>query len=100
MKNKIPLFTILFLIAIFTITAYGEKVTLTIIGDNVLQINQKNPLIRADVLVEKYDPQHGNYFMYVIDQSTGEILKNKQIFLQDRQDRIWDNAPFGHYQAF
>jgi len=89
MKNKIPLFTILVLIAIFTIPAYGEKVSLNIVGDNVLQINQTNPLIRADVVVEKFDPQNGGYFMQVIDQSTGEILKNSQIFLQDRQDKVW-----------
>jgi len=82
-------FAILALIAIFTIPAFGEKVSMNIVGDDVLQINQTNPLIRADVLIEKYNPQNGNYFMRVIDQSTGEILKDSQIFLQDRQDRVW-----------
>jgi len=89
MKNILAVFAILVLIASFTIPAFGEKVTLNIIGDNVLQINQTNPLIRADVLVEKFDPRNGNYFMQVIDQSTGEILKDTTIFLQNRQGKVW-----------
>ena len=89
MKNILAILAILVLIASFTIPVFGEKVSLTIVGDNVLQINQTSPLIRGDVLVEKYNPQNGNYFMKVTDQSTGEILKDSQIFLQDRQNRNW-----------
>ena len=55
------------------------KITVTIIGEAVIILDSDKRMIRANVEIENYDHRDGNYFMKVVDSSTGKIIKESKV---------------------
>jgi len=73
--------------------AYSSEdtiITVTLVGDSVISLDSKNQIIRAIVEIENYDPGDGHYFMKVVNTSTGEELKESEIFLRYFKSDIWN----------
>jgi len=75
---------------------YGAEelpiITIDFITGNVIDLDKSPQMIRADVLIQNYNPQDGYHFMQVIRLSDGEIIKNSEIFpnvIGGDVDNLW-----------
>ena len=50
------------------------------ISGNIIDLDKSPLLIRVDIQIQNYNPQHGYHFMQVTKVSDGEIIKNTEIF--------------------
>ncbi len=46
-------------------------------------------MIRADIQIENYDPQHGYHFMEISRISDGEIIKTTEVLPKIIVDNLW-----------
>ena len=65
------------------------KITVTIIGDSVINLDSSNKLLRANVEIENYNPQEGYYYMQIVHTQTGTIIKESEIFPKYYADQLW-----------
>ena len=72
---------------------YGAEelpiITIDFISGNVIDLDKSPQMIRAEVQIQNYDPQHGYHFMQVIRLSNGEIIKDTEIFPIIIDDDLW-----------
>jgi len=81
-KLILGLFSVLVLLQAYQV--YGAEelpiITIDFITGNVIDLDNSPQIIRADVQIQNYNPQHGYHFMQVIRLSDGEIIKDTEIF--------------------
>ncbi len=75
---------------------YGAEelpiITIDFITGNVIDLDNSPQMIRADVLIQNYNPQDGYTYMQVTRVSDGEIIKNTEIFpnvVAGDVDNLW-----------
>jgi len=73
-------------------TAYSSEdtiITVTMVGDSVISLDSKNQIIRANVEIENFNPSDGHYFMKIVNTSTGEEIKESEIFPKYKKSQMW-----------
>ena len=65
--------------------AYGDEELLPIItmnytSGNVIDLDESPQMIRAEIQIQNYNPQHGYHYMEITGVSDEEIVKNTEIF--------------------
>jgi len=63
---------------------YGDEelpiITIDFISGNMIDLDESPQMIRAEVLIQNYNPQDGYTFMEITRASDGEIIKDTEIF--------------------
>ncbi len=81
-KLILGLFSVLVLLQTYQV--YGAEelpiITIDFISGNVIDLDKSPQMLRADVLIQNYNPQDGYTYMQVTRVSDGEIIKNTEIF--------------------
>lgn len=54
-------------------------ITITFVSGDVIDLDENPQMIRADVEIQNYDPQHGYHYMEILRLSDNEIIKNTEI---------------------
>lgn len=54
-------------------------ITVTFVSGDVIDLDENPQMIRADVKIQNYDPQHGYHYMEILRLSDNEIIKNTEI---------------------
>ena len=97
-KGTILAVIVLAVIAIFGFTTIQyvdaseepPRITVTIVGDPVIDLDTNNRLMRASVEVNNYSAAAtGHFFMQLIQSSTGKILSEKEILVTPRDNELW-----------
>ena len=74
---------------------YGDEespiITINFTSGNVIDLDESPQMIRAEVLIQNYDPQDGYHFMQIIRLSDGEIIKDTEVFPKVSCRRLIDN---------
>ena len=55
-------------------------ITIDFISGNIIDLDKNPQMIRANIQIQNYNPQDGYTFMQVYRVSTGEIIKDTEIF--------------------
>jgi len=89
-RGHVFLFLLIFSIVIIQPSFADENtiISLNIIGDPVIYLDSENKMIRAEVVIENYDPSDGLYYMLVTD-SSGNAVKETEIFPRYKGNQIW-----------
>ncbi len=97
-KGTLISINVLAVIVIFGFTtvpyvdASGEPtiISVSIVGDPVIDLDSTNRLIRASVEVMNYNPSaNGYFFMQLIQSSTGKIISENEILISERGNDLW-----------
>jgi len=97
-KGTLVSINVLALIVIFGFTTVPyvdaaeepTSISVTIVGDPVIDLDSTNRLMRASVVVTNYSAAStGHYFMQLIQSSTGKILSEKEILITPRDNDLW-----------
>jgi len=97
-KGTLVSINVLALIVIFGVTTVPyvdaaeepTRISVTIVGDPVIDLDSTNRFMRASVEVINYNPAAtGHYFMQLIQSSTGKILSEKEIMIRPRDNDLW-----------
>lgn len=93
LKSKI-IFGFLCLSALlYSNSAYGLEeepiITINFISGDVIDLDKNPQMIRADIEIQNYDPQHGYHFMQVIRLSDQEIIKDTEILPKIIDDNLF-----------
>jgi len=82
--SKIILGLLSVIILFQTHQVYGAEelplITLDFVSGNIIDLDESPQMIRADILIQNYNPQDGHTYMQVTRVSDGEIIKNTAIF--------------------
>ena len=92
MNSRFAILTLMAIMVVSVNSAYANEdtsVSIQFIGDNSLDLKDKNRLVRADIEIENFDPQDGYYFMKVTNLFTGEVIKNSEIQPKYREEGLW-----------
>ena len=91
MKNRLALLAILVLVTSFTIPAYAETITVSLISDKEIPYDDSSILIRADVIVDEFDASVGQYFMKIVKLYPSPIptLTEQKIYLKYLSNDVW-----------
>jgi len=65
------------------------QVVINFITEPTMEYDSADRLVRASVEISNYDPQDGYYFMRVINNATGEILKDTEIMPKYQGNDVW-----------
>jgi len=66
------------------------RITVSIVGDPVIDLDSTNRLMRANVEVTNYSAAAtGYYSMQIIQSSTGKILSETEILITPRDNNLW-----------
>ena len=87
----------LFVIILFQAhQVYGAEelpiITIDFISGNIIDLDESPQMVRADIKIQNYNPQHGYHFMEVSRVSDGEIIKDTEIlprFLGGSDDSLY-----------
>ncbi len=72
------------LVLIQTASAFDDtEITVSIIGNSIIYLDDNNRLIRAYVDVTNFDPSEGSYLMKIIHLSTGTIISEQEILIRE-----------------
>ncbi len=100
-KLILGLFSVLVLFQTYQV--YGAEelplITIDFNSGNVIDLDTSPQMIRADVLIQNYNPQDGYTYMQVTRVRDGEIIKNTEIFpnvVGGDVDNLWQ-VPILHY---
>ena len=67
-------------------------ITIDFISGNIIDLDESPQMVRADIKIQNYNPQHGYHFMEVSRVSDGEIIKDTEIlprFLGGSDDSLY-----------
>jgi hypothetical protein len=82
--NYFFLLMLLPLVLIPTASAFDDtEITVSIIGNSVIYLDDNNRLIRAYVDVTNFDPSEGSYLMKIIHLATGTIISEQEILIRE-----------------
>ena len=73
-------------------------ITIDFLGSSEIYLDSKDRMIRANVVIENYDPTDGHSFMRVTNLSTNETLKDAQINPKFVDEGLW-KVQVSHYLA-
>ena len=66
------------------------QIKVTIVGESIINLDETNRLIRANVEVQNYDSAgDGYYYMQLIQKGTGKILSEEEILMSPRANQLW-----------
>jgi len=64
-------------------------ITIDFVSGDTIDLDKNPQMIRADIQIDNYDPQHGYHFMEISRISDGEIIKNTEILPKIIDDNLW-----------
>ncbi len=67
-------------------------ITINFVSGNIIDLDESPQMVRADIKIQNYNPQHGYHFMEVTRISDGEIMKDTEIlprFLGGADDSLY-----------
>ena len=67
-------------------------ITINFVSGNIIDLDESPQMVRADIKIQNYNPQHGYHFMEVTRISDGEIMKDTEIlprFLGRADDSLY-----------
>jgi len=67
-------------------------ITIDFVSGNIIDLDESPQMVRADIKIQNYNPQHGYHFMEVTRISDGEIMKDTEIlprFLGGADDSLF-----------
>jgi hypothetical protein len=64
-------------------------ISIDFISGSVIDLDENPQMIRADIEIQNYDPQHGYHFMEISRLSDGEILKTTEILPKAIDDNLY-----------
>jgi hypothetical protein len=90
-KIILGLFSIIMLFPINSIYGLEELpiITIDFTSGNIIDLDKNSQMIRAAILIQNYDPQHGYHFMEISRLSDGEIIKTTEIFPKVIDDNLF-----------
>jgi len=71
-------------------------ITIDFISGNIVDLDKNSQMIRADIQIQNYDPQHGYHFIEISRLSDGEIIKTTEVFPKVIDDDLF-GVQFLHY---
>ena len=82
-KIILSLFSVILLLQAHQV--YGDEellpiITINFVSGNVIDLDESPQMIRAEIQIQNYNPQHGYHFMEVTRVSDEEIVKTTEIF--------------------
>jgi len=91
---KIPTIASIVVLLMMTIpviyASEATQITVTIVGESIINLDETNRLIRASVEVQNYDAAgDGYYFMQLIQPVTGKIISDEEILMSPRGNQLW-----------
>jgi len=63
-----------------------SKVSVSIVGNPIINLDSNNRLIRAYVDILNFNPSDGYYFMRIIQTSTDKIISEKEIIIREKSN--------------
>jgi hypothetical protein len=63
-----------------------SKVSVSIVGNPIINLDSNNRLIRAYVDVSNFNPSNGYYFMRIVQTSTDKIITEKEIIIREKSN--------------
>ncbi len=77
-------------------SAYEDtKITVSLLGPPVINLDNSNKLLRAYVDVFNFDPRDGYHFMQIVHLSTGSIVSDQEIFIREKaNDQAGTNVAY------
>jgi len=87
----IGFFSILLLFQVNSIYGLEEIpiITIDFLSGNVIDLDKTPQMIRANIEIQNYDPQHGYHFMEISRLSDGEIIKSTEILPKVIDDDLY-----------
>ncbi len=83
MISKIILGSLSVIILFQAHQVYGDEelpiITIDFVSGNMIDLDESPQMIRADILIQNYNPQDGYTYMEVTRVSDGEIIKDTEI---------------------
>lgn len=64
-------------------------ITIDFISGDIIDLDKNSQMIRADIQIQNYDPQHGYHFMEISRLSDGEVIKTAEIFPKVIDDNLF-----------
>ncbi|MBT8243037.1 MAG: hypothetical protein HKP34_04945 [Nitrosopumilus sp.] len=93
MISKLTLGFFSIILLFYTNSVYGLEempvITIDFISGDTIDLDKNPQMIRADVQIQNYDPQHGYHFMEISRISDGEILKTTEILPKVIDDNLY-----------
>ena len=91
---KIPtiaIIVVLIMMIIPIIHASEEtQITVTIVGEPIINLDETNRFISAIVEIQNYDASgDGYYYMQLIQKETGNILSEEEILISPKGNQLW-----------
>ncbi len=91
---KIPTIASIVILIMMTIpiihASEETQITVTIVGEPIINLDDTNRLIRASVEVQNYDAAgDGYYYMQLIQKETGKILSEEEILITPKGNQLW-----------
>ena len=91
---KIISFSVIFLIFLVPYSFAEEenfwesesKITVSIIGSSIIDLDSSNRLIRAYVDIVNFDPSDGRYVMKIVQPITANIISEKEIVIREKSN--------------
>jgi len=65
------------------------QITVTIVGEPIINLDDKNRLIRASVEVQNYDSSGDGYYFMQLIQPGGRILSEEEILMSPKANQLW-----------
>jgi len=66
------------------------QIKVTLVGEPIINLDDKNRFIRASVEIQNYDAAgDGYYYMLLIQPGTGKILSKEEIMIAPRPNQLW-----------
>jgi len=65
-------------------------ISIDFISGNIIDLDKNPQIIRANIQIQNYDPQHGYHFMEISRLSDGEIIKTTEIFPRVIDDDLFE----------
>ena len=87
----IGFFSILMLFQVNSVYGLEEFpiISIDFISGSVIDLDENPQMIRADIEIQNYDPQHGYHFMEISRLSDGEIIKTTEILPKAIDDNLF-----------
>lgn len=63
-----------------------SRITVSIIGSSIIDLDSSNRLIRAYVDIVNFDPSDGRYMMKIIQPTTAKIISEKEIVIREKSN--------------
>jgi len=64
-------------------------ITIDFISGDIIDLDKNSQMIRADIQIQNYDPQHGYHFIEISRLSDGEIIKTTEVFPKVIDDNLF-----------